>query len=176
MRNFSRGCLNGDGQKHSKYVRVSLGESRRRRCVACLMVARGRWDGGRRIGCGGSGHGCIRSSHQSASFAPKIELLHSPPIPAPSPILLCANKILVNVSPGQTDAVTSMRSPTMDCPIRWWRCVRWGGMMNDEYAGLAQTASHLLASIYVSPSSAKLVGLTSGTPREQIGCEDICAR
>ena len=30
----------------------------------------------------------------------------------------CANRILVNVSPGQTDAATSMRGSTMSRPVR----------------------------------------------------------
>ena len=36
-------------------------------------------------------------------------------------ISLCANRILVNVSPGQTDAATSMRSLTMGRPVIWQR-------------------------------------------------------
>lgn len=33
----------------------------------------------------------------------------------------CANRILVNVGPGQTDAATSMRSSTMGRPVIWRR-------------------------------------------------------
>ena len=108
--------MGGDGQKHSECAQVSLRESGRRH-VVCLMIARGRWDGGKRKGSGGSGRGCVSYDTKAT---PKIESLESPPIPAPSPApQSCRARILVNVGPGQTAAVASTRGLTMGRTVRW---------------------------------------------------------
>lgn len=111
------------GQKHSRCVRPSLGESGGRRRVACLLIARGRWDGGGGMDVAEVDASVTEGKPPKGALRPRDRVpprsSNSSTLSRPA-IYPCANSRPVNIRPGQMDAMSSMRkSSMMDRSFIW---------------------------------------------------------